>query len=335
MKKGIRKSILLPGAIFLLLIMGSKTAAAGIAEGINQCIQVIIPSLFPFFFVSCWFNGKLHGVSLPLLRPVGRLLSLPNGAESILLIGLLGGYPVGAKAVKDAYDSSAISKKTADILLGYCNNAGPAFIFGICHILFSSVWIPWIVWSLQIASAIITGILLPKPTEMKSFHHHSSDDTLTSVLQKSISITAMVCGWIVLFRALLYAIDHVEYIRIYIPILAGLLELSNGAIMLKNIVSPALRFILLSVFLCAGGLCVFLQTHSTVSSIGTGLYLPGKCIQTAISILISIPIACLSFHEFPFSIPILVTLICVCIWLIHRMRVKCRKTYGNYEYDRV
>lgn len=335
MKNGISKSILLPGTLFLLLIIGSKTAAAGAAEGICQCIQVVIPSLFPFFFASCWFSGKLQGISLPFLKPIGKLLSLPHGTESILLMGLLGGYPVGAKAVKDAYDSNSISRETARVLLGYCNNAGPAFIFGICHILFSSVWVPWIVWCIQIISAIITGLLLPKVVEAKLFHKRYSEITLTSALQKSISITAMVCGWIVLFKALLYALSQMEFILPYIHILSGFLELSNGSLLLANITSLTQRFILFSAFLCSGGLCVYLQTASTVSSIGTGLYLPGKCIQTAVSIMVSAPVAYLIFREPPFSMPVLIILLCLCIGLILFMRVKCRKIYGNYENDRV
>ena len=329
------KSILLPGIFFLLLIIGSNTAAKGAAEGITQCVQVIIPSLFPFFFVSCWFNSKLLGAPLPFLNLLGRLLSLPKGSESVLLMGLLGGYPVGAKTITDAYDSNTISRNTAHILLGYCNNAGPAFIFGICHILFSSVWIPWIIWSIQILSAIITGLLLPKPADSNPSSNYHNDITLISALHKSISITAIVCGWIILFKAILYSLSQIVFLQPILPFLSGFLELSNGSVMLANTFSMSLRFFLFSTFLCAGGFCVYLQTASAVATLGTGLYLSGKIIQTATCMLINLPVTYLLFHEQPLPVSILLPLACICFGVILLLTVKCRKTCGNYENNRV
>ena len=70
-----------------------------------------------------------------------------------------------------------------------------------------------------------------------------------------------------------------------ITFIAGILELSNGCILLTQIHSEAVRFILCSGFLSFGGICVLMQTASVTDSLGLGLYIPGKIIQTAISIL--------------------------------------------------
>ena len=86
----------------LLLILDTKTAIQGAQEGIRLCIMTVIPSLFPFFVLSSLLTGALTGVRLRFLRPIGKLCRMPAGSESLLLIGMLGGYPTGAKSAADA-----------------------------------------------------------------------------------------------------------------------------------------------------------------------------------------------------------------------------------------
>jgi len=66
-------------AAFLLLICDNDTAKIGVAEGIGLCINVIIPSLFPFFIVSSYMNQALLGQQVPGLCALGRVLHIPSG----------------------------------------------------------------------------------------------------------------------------------------------------------------------------------------------------------------------------------------------------------------
>ena len=326
MKKRIPyRSLLIPVILFLLLITHTDKAVAGVTEGLTQCLQVIIPSLFPFFFITCWLNSKLLGSTIPFLGGIRKLLKLPDGSESLLLMGFLGGYPVGAKTISDAYEKNAVSLETAHILLGYCNNAGPSFIFGICHILFSSSWLPWVIWGLQIVSALITALLLPRPTQTSCTNHAAINLSVSSALQKSIIITATVCGWILLFKVLLAFISPFALFRRSKYVFSGILEISNGCLLLTDLFPLSLRFLFFSAFLSLGGLCVYLQTVSAVSSTGTGLYLTGKCIQCAVCILITIPVSVLIFHELPFSVPAMLAITLSCIIVILILFRKSRK----------
>ena len=65
----------------------------------------MVPALFPFLAVSSllvslgfgeWVSPHLAGVMGPLFR-------LPGQASSALLLGLVGGYPIGAKTAADLY----------------------------------------------------------------------------------------------------------------------------------------------------------------------------------------------------------------------------------------
>jgi hypothetical protein len=74
-------------------------------------------------------------------------------------------------------------------------------------------------------------------------------------------------------------------VRIFIT---GMLELSNGCISLGVIDNFALRFVMCSVFLSAGGLCVTMQTISVIGSLSPLPYLTGKLRQIFFSLLLSV-----------------------------------------------
>ena len=94
--KGQRKIItgILAALAMLMIILDTKTAIQGSREGIRLCLQTVIPALFPFFILSGIVNNFLWGKHLPLLHPLAALCKIPKGSESLLVLGLIGGYPV-------------------------------------------------------------------------------------------------------------------------------------------------------------------------------------------------------------------------------------------------
>lgn len=291
------------GFIMLLLILDAKTALSGAKEGINLCLQAVLPSIFPFLIISQLLTGRLSGRSIPLLRPIGKLCGIPEGAESIFLLGLLGGYPVGAQSVSDAWKQGSISQKDAHRLLGFCSNAGPAFLFGMFGPLFSSDYIPWILWLIHIISALTVGMVLPgKAHSFCSLPGHTPD-TLPKALERSIRIISVICGWVIAFRVILAILNR--WLLWFIPLeyqvlLTGLLELSNGCHSLRAISCEATRFIISSVIISAGGLCVGMQTVTVTADLGTGKYFPGKILQSLLSIVIA-----LCLQPYLFNTPLL------------------------------
>ena len=274
----------------LLLIFDSKTAAAGAAEGIALCLQVAIPSLLPFLVLSMLLTSSLSGRSVRLLRPLGRLCGIPAGSEGLLIVGLLGGYPVGAQNVTAAYRGGMLSKPAAQRMLGFCSNAGPAFIFGITAGQFDAAWIPWALWGIHILSAVVVGYLLPGKEAAASRMKARNPRSLTQCVKESTGIMAGICGWIVLFRIVIGFLR-----KWFLPLLPqwaqvtamGILELTNGCCSLDQIPNSGLRMIVASGLLAFGGLCVVMQTSSAVTGLGLGMYLPGKLLQSIISLCLA------------------------------------------------
>lgn len=273
----------------VILILDSKTALRGTAEGVELCVKSLIPSLFPFFVCSSCLTSGLSGKSVPMLRWIGKLYRIPKGSESVLAVGILGGYPVGAQSVFQAYRQGAISRKTAERMIAFCNNAGPSFIFGIAAPFFSQPYIGWILWLLQLVSTLIVAWIIP--CESLSLGVVSKEgNAISPVLEKSLRAMALVCGWVILFRLILSFLNR--WVLWLLPsgiqvLAAGLLELANGCLLLREVQSEGLRFIIASAMLSFGGFCVCFQTRSVTGDLSMGSYFPGKCLQSIICVLLS------------------------------------------------
>lgn len=272
----------------LMLIIDGKTALSGAAEGIELCIRSVIPSLLPFFVLSAMLTSSLWGANL--FRGIGQLCAMPPGSESLLIIGLLGGYPVGAQGVADAYRRGALTKSQAERLLGFCSNAGPSFFFGIVASRFSGWWTGLSLWAIHIVSALIVGALLPGKCDSTVKLQQKDTAAITDALNGSLRVMANVCGWVILFRILIAFLQR--WVLWMLPdeakiMLIGLLELANGCCSLDMIDDVRLRFVAASVMLGVGGLCVLMQTLSVTNGLSINTYLLGKLLQGVFSLLLS------------------------------------------------
>ena len=319
--------------IMILVIFDSKASLESAREGVSQCMATILPALFPFFFLSSIINNRLSGYHLSVLDPIAKLCGIPKGAESILLLGILGGYPIGAQVISQTYHAGTISKMSAKRMLGFCNNAGPAFIFGMLSGCFSSPAIPWLIWGIHVTAALLTGILLPLKMQESCILHNRKPLLITEALESSIRAIAKVCGWVILFKVFLNFFNRWFLWLLPLEInvfISGVIELANGCIQLNSIPNEYIRFILCNCLLSFGGLCVGMQTMGTTSELGTGMYFPGKILQTLLSFLLSAAVGCAFYNSF--QIPIFlytsVMLITITYILILMQRYKKRCSFS-------
>jgi len=283
-------TIFLIGCGIFLLITDPQGALTGAREGIDLCIRTVIPSLLPIFFLSVVLTNRLSGKKIPMFHTLGKLLHLPDGSESIFMIGILGGYPVGAQAIAQATQMGRLDRKNAERMLGFCSNAGPSFIFGILGGLFSSPSTAWALWLIHIISAMVVGMTLPGNRQAIAAVSQNKIITPPEALERTIKIMASVCGWVVLFRIVISFLNRWVlwlFPHVLQTVIIGFLELTNGCCLLTDIENEGLRFILASCFLALGGSCVAMQTMAVTGKMGTGLYFPGKIMQTVISFLMA------------------------------------------------
>ena len=284
MKKYI--TLLLSALAFLVMILDAQTAISGAKEGLSLCIHTVIPSLFPFFVLSSLLTSALSAFHFQVLRPLGMLCRIPRGSESLLILGLLGGYPSGAQNIAQCYAAGALSKKDARRMLGFCSNAGPAFLFGIVASQFPTVYYAWALWGIHISSAILTGMLVSGKAHCEGTVIRGKQLSLPDALPVALQGTARVCGWVILFRVLTGFLA--KWTELFLPssvftVISGLMELSIGCCNLKMIDNMGQRFVICAVLLGFGGMCVMMQTASVTGELGLGAYIPGKILQAALS----------------------------------------------------
>lgn len=298
MKKTLFRGIF-AAAGMLMLILDSRTALQGAQEGIDLCLRAVIPSLFPFLVLGSILASSV-GKGGGFLRPLGRLLSIPEGTEGIFLTGILGGYPTGAQAVAQAWQRGQLSKEDANRMLTFCSNAGPAFLFGILGTKFSNLTTVWALWGIHILSAIAVARLQPHIKCNQKVIIEGRSVTLTQALRRAVGTMGYICGWVVLFRIFLSFCS--KWILWAFPAsvqigFSGLVELTNGCCNLDAITSESIRFVLCSALLAFGGICVTMQTASVIGALSLGAYLRGKMLQTAISIALALIVQSLLLSE--------------------------------------
>ena len=273
-----------------ILILDSHTALDGCKSGLELCARTVIPSLFPFLWTNTLLNNSLAGQKIPFLDYVSSYFCYPKSCSSIFIGSVLGGYPAGAQAVGLCYQSGIINRQQSEKLLAVSNNAGPAFIFGLVGHMFSNPSTAWVLWMIQLLSAMIVGRILLSNTPSASASIIKKPNNISSI-ECSVRSILNICGWIIIFRTviafaakwILPTVSSTLYATV-----AGLLELSNGCCLLGIIDNESVRFVLCSVLLSFGGICVFMQTISVTKGLRLHYYLGGKLTQSLFSFLLSI-----------------------------------------------
>ena len=104
MKKGYRADacLVLCGVLLWFLADAARLRLEAL-KALTLCAGTVIPSLFPFMTVTAllvrlgfgqWLAPHTAGLMAPLFR-------LPGCASSALLLGLVGGYPIGARTAAE------------------------------------------------------------------------------------------------------------------------------------------------------------------------------------------------------------------------------------------
>ncbi len=142
------------------LIYGQE-CAEGVLTGLYFCAAELIPSLFPFMFLSAFISkgGLISKLSKPL-SVIGKAFFGLSESTAAVILAITGGFPVGAKCIRELLDSGAICEKEAEKAAYISVGAGPGFIISFVGIkLFSSAELGLCLFSAQLISVILLGVL--------------------------------------------------------------------------------------------------------------------------------------------------------------------------------
>lgn len=112
------------------------TALEASIRGLDMWWEVVFPSLLPFFITAELLLSfgvvKFLGVVFePIMRP---LFNVPGVGSFAWIMGMVSGYPTGAKLSVRLKEQKQISQLEAERLVAFTNSSSPLFIFGAISI---------------------------------------------------------------------------------------------------------------------------------------------------------------------------------------------------------
>lgn len=250
------KKLLVPllAIVFILfLIFLSDTCVKAASRGLTLWLNIVFPSLFPFFVASELLKGssliKAIGVLIePIMYPLFRV---PGCGSFAFLMGTTSGYPVGAKITSSLRKEKMLSKVQAERLLAFSNNSGPLFIVGAVAVgMFSEPKLGPFLLICHIAASITIGILFRfygnkssasimyssrsstfKRFKKELFNNKNSNSNLGGLLGEAIKNSIMtilaVGGFIIVFSVIINILLETGFITQFASLISAVLTPLN------------------------------------------------------------------------------------------------------------
>lgn len=247
--------------LLLLLLLRPAALTAGVQTGLTACASTVIPSLFPFSVAAALaMQSSLPQPVLRVLAPLMRRLRQPPESAAIVLLALLGGYPVGAQAIGSAVAGGRLTREQAARLQCVCVNAGFGFpINAVGAALLGTRSAGRLLFIAVTAAALL---LLPacrlplrgSPAQTRPIPPLVQASPLESVAGSARAMLT-VCGLVALFSGLGGALESCALPPAAVTALCCLTEVTTGCLRIAG----RCPLPLLAAVIAFGGLCVHLQ----------------------------------------------------------------------------
>ena len=271
--------------------------------------ECVLPSLFPFMVISLIAikSGFAEKAALPLKKITG-VFALPPAAAVLFLISVCSGYPAGAKAVSEFYESGRIDEKDASKLAAICSTSGPLFILGsVGAKMLKDGDAAKTIFIAHMLSVLVSGLIIAAWRRKKTVKEFRPAPKESDVLYKCFSgaVTAVLVagGFIAFFAVAAQAIADFnlllpleKFLCLFLDnesaaaVTKGIIEVTTGCLALSACDSP-LKVPLTGFLVTFGGVSILLQQLCYFSKAGTGaVYFVGvKFLQGIICFLLLLP----------------------------------------------
>ena len=283
------------------LLLCSQAALESARAGLNLCAQMIVPSLLPFFILSSLLQQLgLPGILGRWLSPVTqKLFGIGGAGASALLLGVTGGYPLGADAVARLRRSGALTREQAERALAFCNNSGPAFLVGAAGVgVFHSAGYGLLLYGVHVLSAVLVGMLfasrsggsLPEPRGQIAAV--SLAQALPEAVRSVVVTFSVVTGMLDasgLLPALVGTLSARLGLELHFAraLCTGVLELGTGIGAMQGLTPTPANLALAAFLIGWGGVSVHCQTAAVLAGtdIKSARHTAGRLLHGVISAL--------------------------------------------------
>ena len=292
-------------ALFLLFLFSSADARQGAADGLRLWGTLLVPSLLPYFAAAGLLTrlGAVDALARRLAPAAAPLT--PKSCAAVFLLGLSGGYPLGAASIRALYRDGLLQRDEAEHLLAFCDNSGPAFAVGALGVgVFGSAGWGMLLWGIHAISAAAVGILFRrrtrggeapiKPPRRTPDFGAALGGAVTAAGQTILQIGA----YVIFFSALIASLGALGFpdtlagelsrctggpLSFFRALFTGALELSSGVGAMAGLPLTPGSLALGEFLLSWGGLCVHGQAGAAAEGLKMRKRLGGKLLQGVFS----------------------------------------------------
>ena len=268
--------------LFAAFLLCPAACADGVRGGLTLAARAALPALFPFFVAGGLLvrTGFADALGRVLARPLARLYRLPPAAAPAVVLGLTGGYPVGAATAAGLVQQGALSPADAARVNSFCNCASPGFCIGLAGLgVFGSARTGAALYGIHLLAALLTGLFTARGGAAPHVPARTAAGcappregfaaafcgAVQQAAGTALTVTAFLTVFSILLQLLEPALAHVPFGAAA----AGLLELTSGLDRLPALPLPApWRLTLTSFLLGFGGLAVQFQVRAVAASAG-------------------------------------------------------------------
>ena len=286
--------------MFLLIFSNANLSSA--KTGLSLWANSVVPSLLPFF-IATELLGYTNVISIlgkllnKFMRPI---FNVPGEGSFPFIMGVISGYPMGAKIVSNFKSRGICTAEEAERLLAFTNNSGPLFIIGTVGVgLFKDTTTGVLLFTTHILACLTVGFLFRFWKSSKrlgqkgisplfgqtSVSISNLGEVLASSIMSAINTIFLIGGFIVLFSVIISILENSGILdglaHLIHPILnifkvpasyadgifTGILELTNGVCNIANIANKSIstNIIICAFLLGFGGVSIMLQILSITS----------------------------------------------------------------------
>ena len=297
--------------LFFLLLRNAEFAVRHMSDGLRLCVRTLIPSLFPFMVLAELLvsTKATEPIGRLLPRPLRRLFGVSGDGSCAVLLGLLCGFPIGAKSAATLYREGRIDRSELCHILTFANIPSSAFVISTVGVsLFSDRSFGLWLYGTTLLSSLLTGIVgarlrgkgvadpttnAPRrsPVRTDRAAPKSAISCFTGAITSSAVSMLYICAFVVFFSAFVGTLESMlqafSLPRTVSALCFGFFELTGGVARAAACAPPAAEY-LCAFLLGWSGLSVHCQIMSLCADTDVSFrpYLIAKLTQGLLNTLL-------------------------------------------------
>lgn len=299
-------AVLITVLFTVALVCAPSDALDAAKTAYKICENTVIPSLLPFFVCSNMLAALnvteyLSKILKPVMKPV---FGVGENSAFAVIMGIISGYPVGAKTAVMLKEKGLVTKSEAEKLLAFCNNSGPLFILGAVGggMLFDGKCgsVLYAAHILGAATAILVMRCVKCDIEKCSRQNNACIPSFGAALFESVSTSTetvyTISGFVIVSAIVLKFTENTGIIKFissfgfkeeYVKcLLYGIIEPTNGCIAAAELnMDKIYKCMIISSIIGWSGISVHLQVLGIVKKSGLSVkyYFVGKMVSAIVS----------------------------------------------------